>query len=97
MVLKGNNNVLLSLRDFYQNLRKSDLFPLRDTCGLELSAFATQVDSFISDSNMQIERGRLLADNIAARRTVVRLRMTTHPLLECLLIFRRSSSIYRAR
>ena len=81
MVLKGNSKVLLSLRDFYQNLRKNDLFPLKDTCGSDLSAFASQVDSFIYDSNMQIERGRLLADNIAARRTMVRLGMKNAPIL----------------
>lgn len=81
MVLKGNNNVLLSLRDFYQRLRENEMFPLKDTCGSYLSEFATQVDSFIYDSNMQIERGRLLADNVAARRTMVRLRMTIAPLL----------------
>ena len=88
MVLKGNSNVLLSLRDFYEHLRKNDLFPLKDTCGSDLSAFANQVDSFIYDSNMQIERGRLLADNIAGRRTMVRremknasiLGMSAHPL-----------------
>ena len=72
MVLKGNNNVLLSLRDFYQDLRKNDLFPLKDTCASDLSAFVTQIDGFISDANMQIERGTLLANNIAARRTMVR-------------------------
>ena len=80
MVLKGNSNVLLSLRTFYQHLRKNDLFPLKDTCGSDLSAFAEQVESFIYDSNMQIERGRLLADNIATRRTMVRLEMKTAPL-----------------
>ena len=77
MVLKGNSNVLLSLRDFYQHLGENDLFPLKDTCSSDLSAFANQVDSFIYDSNMQIERGRLLADNIAARRTMVRLGIKT--------------------
>lgn len=71
MVLKGNSNVLLSLRDFYQRLRENELFPLKDICGSDLSTFATQVESFIYDSNMQIERGRLLADNIATRRTMV--------------------------
>lgn len=81
MVLKGNSNVLLSLRDFYQHLREDDQFPLRDTCSSDLSAFATQIDSFIYDSNMQIERGRLLANTIAARRTMVRLGMTIAPLL----------------
>ena len=81
MVLKGNRNVLLSLRDFYQRLRKNDSFPLKDKCGSDLSAFGTQVESFMYDSNMQIERGRLLADNIAARRTMVRLRITIAPLL----------------
>ena len=81
MVLKGNSNVLLSLRDFYQHLRENDLFPLKDTCGSDLSAFTNQVDSFIYDFNMQIERGRLLADNIAARRTMVRLEMETAAVL----------------
>ena len=81
MVLKGNNNVLLSLRDFYTHLRLNDLFPLKDTCDSDLSAFATQVDSFIYDSNMQIERGRLLADHIAARRNMVRLGMTIAPVV----------------
>lgn len=88
MVLKGNSNVLLSLRDFYQHLQENTLFPLKDICRSDLSAFVNQVDSFIYDSNMQIERGRLLADNIAARRTMVRLgmktaaifRMFAHPL-----------------
>lgn len=81
MVLKGNSNVLQSLRDFYQHLRADDQSPFTATCSSDLSAFAAQIDSFIYDSNMQIERGRLLADTIAARRTMVRLAMTTEPLL----------------
>ena len=75
MVLKGNTNVFLSLRDFYQDLRMNDLFPLKDTCASELATFVTQINGFISDANMQIERGTLLADNIALRRTMVCFRL----------------------
>ena len=71
MVMKGNSNVLLSLRNFYQQLLENDRFPLRDISRSDVISFTTQVDSFIYDSNMQIERGRLLADNIAARKTMV--------------------------
>lgn len=71
MVMRGNSNVLGSLRDFYRNLRENDQFPLKTTCGPDVSSFTAQVDSFIYDSNMQNERGRLLAENIAARKTMV--------------------------
>ena len=40
-----------------------------------------QVDNFIYDSNMQIERGRLLADIIGSRKTVVF--TTSIPFFEC--------------
>ena len=71
MVLKGNSNVLASLRNFYQDLQQNDTFTLKDTCGQDLAVFTTQVGSFTQDSNMQIERGRLLADTVAGRKTVV--------------------------
>jgi len=44
---------------------------LKASCGSDLSSFAMQVDGFIYDSNMQIERGKLLADIVAARKTMV--------------------------
>ena len=71
MVMRGNSNVLQSLRDFYQSLQRNSQFPLKDTCASEIATFAAQVDGFIYDSNMQIDRAKLLGENIAARRTMV--------------------------
>ena len=71
MLMKGNSNVLKSLRDFHRNLRENDQFQLKESCRLEIDSFVTQLDSFIYDANMQIERGQLLAGKIAARKAIV--------------------------
>ncbi len=70
-VLKGNKDVFLSLRNFYQNLLENNQSNIKDTCRSDLSSFTSQIDNFIYDSDMQIERGRLLANIIASRKTVV--------------------------
>ena len=70
-VLKGNRDVFLSLRNFYQSLRENSQSPLKGICDSDLSSFAMQVDTFVWDSSMQIERGRLLADIVSARKQVV--------------------------
>ena len=80
-VLKGNKDVFLSLRNFYQNLLENSESHLKGTCSSDLSSFTMQVDNFIYDSNMQIERGRLLADIIGSRKTVVF--TTSIPFFEC--------------
>ena len=71
MALQGNADVLTSLRTFYKSLGENDDFPLKNRCTSEISTFLRQIDSFIYDSNMQIARGKLLAQNIAGRKTIV--------------------------
>ena len=71
MVLQGNIDVLLSLRNFYEQLGENDLFPLKQACVFAISSFIKQIDSFIDDSKMQIKRGQLLAQIIAGRKTIV--------------------------
>ena len=72
MVLQGNIDVLSSLRDFYQSLAENSQFLLKQQSSLDILSFAKQVDSFIYDSNMQIKRGKLLAEIISGRKTIVR-------------------------
>ena len=71
MVLQGNIDVLLSLRDFYQGLLNNDGFPLKQTSSSDITTFADQINSFVYDSKMQIARGKLLSQNVAARKTIV--------------------------
>ena len=73
MVLQGNIDVLSSLRDFYQSLAENSQFLLKQQSSLDILSFAKQVDSFIYDSNMQIKRGKLLAEIISGRKTIVRI------------------------
>ena len=71
MVLQGNIDVLSSLRDFYQSLAENSQFLLKQQSSLDILSFAKQVDSFIYDSNMQIKRGKLLAEIISRRKPIV--------------------------
>ncbi|KAL8698878.1 MAG: hypothetical protein Q9201_006329 [Fulgogasparrea decipioides] len=71
MALQGNADVLTSLGNFYKALSESDDFPLRKSCSSDIGAFLRQVDNFIYDSNMQIARGKLLAQTVAARKTII--------------------------
>lgn len=71
MVLKGNKSVLEPLRDFYQKLLLNDEFTIRNDVSPDVKAFVAQVDTFIYDINMQIERGNLIAQNIVSRKTMV--------------------------
>lgn len=72
MVLQGNIDVLSSLRRFYQTLAENSQFPLRPISNFDISSFLRQIDSFISDSEMQIKRGQLLREIISGRKTIVR-------------------------
>ena len=72
MVLDANNDILRSLQSFYHHLAKADSFPLRQTCSGHIESFSNQVDGFIKDMQMQISRAKLLAQVIAARKTIVR-------------------------
>ena len=71
MVMRGNRNVLQSLQSFYRNLQCNDQFPLKTSCESDIFSFAAQVGSFVYDLEIYIDRGKLLAENIAARKTMV--------------------------
>ena len=77
MALQGNVDVLTALRRFYVPLSENDDFPLRHNCSSDIRSFVRQLDSFIYDSNMQIARGKLLAEKIAGRKTIVSNRRST--------------------
>ena len=71
MALQGNADVLTSLHSFYKSLLDNREFSLANGCVAEINAFLLQVKSFISDSNMQIARGKLHAKIVEARKVVV--------------------------
>ena len=71
MVLEGNIDVLISLKNFYVDLGLNDQFPLKTDCSKDISSSAKQIESFVYDSKMHIARGHLLAKIIAARKTIV--------------------------
>lgn len=71
MALQGNADVLISLKNFYKALSENNDFPLKTICSSDIGMFLRQIDSFIYDSNMQIARGKLLAQIVAARKTIV--------------------------
>ena len=71
MVLEGNSDILTSLKRFYDGLRTNDRFPLKTSSGEELASFASQIDSFIYDSKLQIARGQLLAKIVSARKSII--------------------------
>lgn len=73
MVLEANNDVLVSLKNFYVDLGLNDQFSFKKGCSNDISSFAKQIESFIYDSKMHIARGHLLAKIIAARKTIVSL------------------------
>ena len=73
MVLEGNIDVLVSLKNFYVDLGLNDQFPLKQESGDDISSFVKQIESFIYDSKMHIARGHLLAKIVAARKTIVSL------------------------
>ena len=73
MVLEGNMDVLVSLKNFYVDFGLNDQFPLKNDCSKDISSFTKQIDSFIYDSKMHIARGHLLVKIIAARKTIVSL------------------------
>jgi hypothetical protein len=60
MILEANNDVLTSLKEYYERLIKNDDFPLRDSCKNNIVAFSTQINDMVYDSKMQIKRARLL-------------------------------------
>ena len=59
----------------------NDDFPLKNKCSSDIGIFVRQIDSFIYDSNMQIARGKLLAQIVAARKTIVGHRPSLSPVL----------------
>lgn len=71
MVLEGNSDILSSLKRFYEGLRTNDRFPLKTSASEELASFASQIDSFIYDSKLQIARGKLLANIVSARKSII--------------------------
>ena len=72
MVLQGNIDVLLPLRDFYQALSENDQFLLGQQSSLDILMFIRQIDSFIYSSRMQTKRGQFLAGIISGKKTIVR-------------------------
>ena len=69
--MRGNTKVLQSLLAFYQDLRRNSKFSVGQACEADISSFASQVESFIYDSDMQIERAKLLGEILTARKTLV--------------------------
>ncbi|KAL8754822.1 MAG: hypothetical protein Q9199_004065 [Rusavskia elegans] len=71
MVLEANNDVLASLRNFYQALLDNRAFTLKDACGSDITSFTKQVDEMIHDSSMQISRAKLLVRITSDRKDLV--------------------------
>lgn len=71
MVLEANNDVLASLRNFYQALLDNKAFTLKDACGSDITSFTKQVDEMIHDSSMQISRAKLLVRITSDRKDLV--------------------------
>lgn len=77
MVLEANNDVLASLRNFYQALLDNRAFTLKDACGSDITSFTKQVDEMIHDSSMQISRAKLLVRITSDRKDLVSEQPTT--------------------
>jgi hypothetical protein len=59
-VLKANVDVMTSLRRFYADLRGNEEFPMRKSCGDDISVFASQLGNLIDDFRLQIDRADAL-------------------------------------
>ncbi|KAN0104936.1 hypothetical protein V8E51_010681 [Hyaloscypha variabilis] len=59
-VLKANVDVMTSLRRFYTDLRSNEEFPMRKSCGDDISVFASQLGNLIDDFRLQIDRADAL-------------------------------------
>ncbi|KAI1081681.1 hypothetical protein F5B20DRAFT_52553 [Whalleya microplaca] len=71
IALEGNVDVMSALVAFYYNLIKDRNFPLRKTCAMEVTSFATQIRNIIVDFRMQIKRAEFLVRTISDRRELV--------------------------
>ena len=77
MVLETNNDVIQSLRNFYNALSINELFVLKDSCVECTTTFAVQIDSFIKDSKLSMSRAKVLAQIMSARKAIVRILAST--------------------
>ena len=72
MILQANNDVIISLRNFYNRLIELDDFELRLSCKRNIMEFAGQLDDMVYDSKMQIARASVLVKITAERKNLVR-------------------------
>jgi hypothetical protein len=71
MVLEANNDVITSLRKFYQNLLRKKEFKLRTVCKADIITFANKLDDMIYDSKMHIARAKVLVQITADRKGLI--------------------------
>lgn len=55
-VLRGNIDVMASLKQFYIQLQTNRDFPHRDSCTEDIAVFAGQLDNIMGDFKRQIDR-----------------------------------------
>jgi len=72
VVLEGNVEVLLALRQFYLHLLQNRDFPQRQSCADEISDFANQIEIMINDCRINIGRARALVKTTTDRKELVR-------------------------
>lgn len=73
LILEANNEVMQSLADFYANLMTNDDLDLalRKQCTDDVRDFTAQIKDMMYDSNMQIQRAKLLVKLTADRKALV--------------------------
>jgi hypothetical protein len=71
MIIESNANILTSLRNFYTDLLKDDVFSSRQQCRGDVLSFSASIQTMLSDIRRHTTRARRLARIAADRRSLV--------------------------
>ncbi|KAH8598326.1 hypothetical protein B0O99DRAFT_539553 [Bisporella sp. PMI_857] len=71
MILEANVGILTALREYYQKLLHVKGFNLGKVCKQDIFTFANRVDGMIYDSNMNIERAKVLLKITTDRKNLI--------------------------
>lgn len=71
MLLSSNADVMAALQAYYVKLLDNEDFPIRKVCHKSIQNFATDIESNIVWTRMQVRRLKLLAEIIDGRKDLV--------------------------